>query len=220
MKNIRTLNHPNIARFIGAEISSKEIYIITEYYPNGSLYKLIHEEKRKLNSKVEREEKLINTSSFLLTIMNGKKGNYWHRIRNSLWNVIPSFKEDHASRLEEVRKTPYLSLKCSNLVFQVQMYSLTYLFLHTLETLVLVMKWYLHSHTLLLEPLFGWHQKWWNPHPILFLQMSMDIQSSFMKWHRINFHFKDWIQLKWCSKLLEMSDLLFLITSTTDWNKS
>jgi len=53
---IRTLNHPNIARFIGAEIGSKDIFLIIEYYPNGSLYKLIHEEKRKLNPKVSCEK--------------------------------------------------------------------------------------------------------------------------------------------------------------------
>jgi serine/threonine protein kinase len=52
LRQNRTLNHPNIARFIGAEIKPTEVYIFLEFYSNGSLYKLLHDDKRNLSIRV------------------------------------------------------------------------------------------------------------------------------------------------------------------------
>ena len=76
--------------------------------------------KRKENS-ISRSGESWLTLLLLLTIWMGKKGNCWHCIWNSLWNVISSFKEDHASRLEEVKEigsVSSFSLLKSNLFFK------------------------------------------------------------------------------------------------------
>jgi len=68
IKLMSKLSHPNILLFIGACITSTDVYIITEYMPKGSVYSILHSNnivktnsgrRGKVKLKLERKLKML-----------------------------------------------------------------------------------------------------------------------------------------------------------------
>ena len=56
------LRHPNIVQFIGASVSHPYLYIITEYCTQGSLYDVLHGERKRQLTRKEKRNILIDAA--------------------------------------------------------------------------------------------------------------------------------------------------------------
>jgi len=68
IKMMSKLTHPNILLFIGACVTSSDVYIITEYMPRGSIYSILHSDigrgkKEKITLKLEVKLKMLLDSA-------------------------------------------------------------------------------------------------------------------------------------------------------------